>query len=159
MRDAFHEQIKAAQRDLIRAAGSIDRVVRLTSYGKSTVGRWNNPADPEHMPLTVVRMLESDTDQPLITTILAHETGRKLSEPDGQVTDAVALDALARQALVDVVDMVGSITGATSDGHVTPAEGTVISTPASRLADTVRRIQQLVGAVKAGGGLKIVAGE
>lgn len=163
MTDAFHTQIKAAQRDLIGAAGGIARVARLTDYGTSTVGRWNSPADQEHMPLKVVRLLERDTDQPLVTTILAHETGRKVLEPNGPATDAATLDAMVRRLVVDVMELAGSAAVATADKHVSPAESTTMHSPASRACDTLRQIEQLLATVKAAGGasaeLRLVQGD
>lgn len=163
MNDAWFYQVKAAQRDLIKMAGGIDRAVDLTGYAKSTVGRWNNPGDGDLMPLNAVRALEKETDQPLITTIMAHETGRKVLEPNGPITDAAALDQLVRSLLVEASEVatVGTLAGA--DGHLSPAEGTAIATPAARLAATARKIQQLAAAVQASGGapasLRVVGDE
>lgn len=163
MNDAWFYQIKAAQRDLIKMAGGLDRAVELTSFARSVVGRWNNPGDPDLMPLQAVRTLEKETDQPLITTIMAHETGRKILEPKGPVTDAAALDQLVRQALMQVSELATEATIASTDGFLTHSEATTVGNPASRLRDTVRQIEQLVGAVKAAGGapadLRIVAGD
>jgi hypothetical protein len=163
MQDAWFYQVKAAQRDLIKMAGGLDRTVEITSFARSVVGRWNNPADGDLMPLTAVRALEKETGQPLITAIMAHETGRKILEPNGPVTEAAALEQMIRQMFVDVAEL-GSIgTLAAADNHITPAEGTAISNPLDRIATTARRLQQLIGAVKAAGGasadLRLVQGE
>lgn len=152
MNDPWHYQIKAAQRDLVTMAGGIERVAELTGYSKSVVGRWNSPGDPEHMPLTAVRRLESETDQPLITTIMAHETGRKLSEPNGPATDASTLDELMRGLTIDIMEAGGETARATTDKHVSNAEKRVIYHPISRARDKVRKIEQLLGAFEAEGG-------
>jgi hypothetical protein len=163
MNDAWHYQIKAAQRDLITMAGGIERAANLTGFAKSTIGRWNNPGDPELMPLSAIRSLERETDQPLITTIMAHETGRKVLEPNGPISDAAVLEELGRSMMMDVAELVSTITNAARDNHISPAEGVTIGNPTARLRDTVRKIEQFVGAVKAGGGmpadLRLVAGD
>lgn len=152
MNDAWHYQIKAAQRDLITMAGGIERTAMLTGYSKSVVGRWSSPADPEHMPLTAVRALEKETDQPLITTIMAHETERKLTEPKGPVTDARSLDDLMRGLTIDIMEAGGETAKATSDNHVSNAEKRVIGHPISRARDKLRQMEQLLGAFEAEGG-------
>lgn len=163
MHDAWHYQIKSAQRDLVTMAGGIERSAALTGYSKSVVGRWSSTADPEHMPLTAVRRLEQETGQPLITTIMAHETGRRLSEPDGPAGDARTLDELMRGLTIDVMEAGGETARATTDNHVSPAEKRVISHPVSRARDKLRQIEQLLGAFEAEGGaaadLRLVRGQ
>lgn len=163
MNDAWHYQIKAAQRDLITMAGGIERAATLTGYSKSVAGRWNSPADPEHMPLTAVRRLEQETGQPLITTIMAHETGRRVTEPEGPATDARTLDELMRGLTIDVMEAGGETARSTADGHVTPAEQRVIRHPVARARDKLRQIEALLGTIEAEGGasadLRLVRGQ
>lgn len=161
MNDAWHYQIKAAQRDLITMAGGIERAATLTGYSKSVAGRWNSPGDPEHMPLTAVRVLERECDQPLVTSIMAHETGRKVTEPNGPVADAAMLEGVGRDLMVAVIELVGNITHSATDSFVTPAEATVMQAPASKAREALRKVERLIGAFKAQGGapadLRIVA--
>lgn len=152
MHDAWHYQIKAAQRDLITMAGGIERAATLTGYSKSVAGRWASPADPEHMPLTAIRRLEQETGQPLITTIMAHETGRRLSEPEGPGSDARTLDELMRGLTIDVMEAGGETARATTDNHISTAEKRVIRHPVVRARDKLRQIEQLLGAIEAEGG-------
>jgi hypothetical protein len=161
MNDAWHYQVKAAQRDLITMAGGIERAAQLTGYSKSVAGRWNSPSDPEQMPLTAVRILEKETDQPLITSIMAHETGRKVTEPNGPVTDAAVLEGAGRELIMAVAELVGNITHSATDSFVTPAEATVMQVPAGKARDALRKVERLIGAFKAQGGgpsdLRLVA--
>lgn len=159
MNDAWHYQIKAAQRDLIKFTGGIERAVEMTEYAKSTVGRWNNPADPELMPLSAVRALERETGRPLITSILAQETGCKLVEPNGPTGDAAALEAMVRKLVVDVMEIGSSSTTAAADKHISSSESAVIRNPVSRARDTLRQIEQFLSGVQAQGGIRLVAGE
>jgi hypothetical protein len=42
-------RIKAAQRDLIAAAGGIERVAEIVGFSKSQVGRWHHGDSPDLM--------------------------------------------------------------------------------------------------------------
>src|SRR5207237_799279 len=59
--NARHFLLKAKQRDLIAAAGGIERAATVCSYGKSTVGRWANSESSELMPLDAIFALEEET--------------------------------------------------------------------------------------------------
>lgn len=152
MVDAWHKSIKAAQRSLIDDAGGIERTAEITSFSTSVVGRWRAPNSPDHMPLNAVRILEADTGLPRITALMAHETGRKLLEPAGPVTEASALDAMIRDLLVNIAELAAKGTIVTADKHVSPTESATLDPAITRIMDTARNLEQLSAAVKAQGG-------
>src|SRR6185312_16646205 len=67
--DAWFYRLKAAQRDLIKMVGGIERAAEITSISKSHVGRWNNATDPDLMPINAALLLEAECGVPLITSV------------------------------------------------------------------------------------------
>jgi len=132
--ERWHVRFRAAQRDLIDACGGIERVAELTSYGKSTVGRWRSPGDRDEMPRPVILTLEADCGRPLITRLMNEFNGLTLAEK-GAGSEAVAgLETLAASLVEQSGRFVVETIRARGDGVVTPSE-----------ADQLRAIQAQVG--------------
>lgn len=119
--NARHFLIKAAQRDLISAAGGIERAAEICSYGKSTVGRWSKIDLPEIMPTDAVEALENETGLQIWTAAWLKSRGLKLAEDE---------PADAGNCLATEMANLGGSFGAlfadwatiAADGHATPAE-------------------------------------
>lgn len=94
--DAWFHRMKSAQRDLIKLAGGIERAAEITSFAKSSVGRWNNAGDAELMPPQAVYALEAECGVPVFTAAMAALHGRRLSDPDEHARKAG--DVLQRYA-------------------------------------------------------------
>lgn len=75
-------RMKAAQRDLIKICGGIERAAEIASLSKSAMGRFNSAIDPDIMPIPAVIALEADCGQPVVTTVLAALQGRRLTDPE-----------------------------------------------------------------------------
>lgn len=82
--NAWFHRIKAAQRDLIRLVGGIERAAEISSISKSHIGRMNNATDPELMPLHAVYALESECGVPVVTSAMAELNGRRLADPENE---------------------------------------------------------------------------
>ncbi|WP_234905678.1 hypothetical protein [Rhizobium rhizogenes] len=152
--DAFLYRIKAAQRDLIARCGGIIRVTDLVSASKSEVGRWNNGADPDLMPVGAIVVLERDCGYALVTSVLAESNGRRLTDPEEDLR--VGKDILA--AFGEIHRQTGELTNAfgaaISDGFVTSTEGTTIDRIAASLERAASDLRAGVAVVKAQGGAK-----
>lgn len=163
MNDAWFYRIKAAQRDLVKIAGGIERVVEITSTSKSHVGRWNNPADPDLMPLNAVMMLEAETGQPLVTSVMASVNGRRLSDPDGGGGEDHALIARFGSAARQAGELISTGMRAMADGRVTDAEKAEIDREAGKLERDLSKLRMSVAGGLGEGGtdtrIRIVAGE
>ncbi|MBB3608640.1 hypothetical protein [Rhizobium sp. BK602] len=152
--DAFLYRIKAAQRDLIARCGGIIRVAELVSASKSEVGRWNNGADPDVMPVGAIVVLERDCGYALVTNVLAEANGRRLTDPEEERQAGqgilTALSEIHRQT-GELTNAVGS---AISDGIVTSTEGTTIDRIAASLEIATSNLRAAAAVIKAQGGAK-----
>ncbi|MCI0999185.1 hypothetical protein HWD97_03725 [Ochrobactrum sp. C6C9] len=153
--DAWFYRLKAAQRDLIKQCGGIERSADISSFGKSTVGRWNNGTDSELMPMTAVLLLEAECGTPLVTTVMAELNGRRLADPDefGKGTGNI----LARYA--EAVRQSGELMAvgaqAFADGKVTPAEATQLDRVASDVERSISEFRKLLAEARVDG-LRVV---
>ncbi|MCM2292273.1 hypothetical protein NAC44_08025 [Allorhizobium sp. BGMRC 0089] len=161
--DAWFHRIKAAQRDLIRMVGGIERAAEISSVSKSHVGRMNNATDPELMPISVVFALESECGVPLVTSAMAELNGRRLADPDAER----AADWNVLASYTDVVRKAADLTSggamAIADMVVTPAEAHKMDRDAAELQRGIGQLRQALAAVIARGGervgLHLVKGE
>ncbi|MEY9196617.1 hypothetical protein ABIA16_001733 [Sinorhizobium fredii] len=151
--DAFLYRVKAAQRDLIERCGGIERAVTITGFSKSQVGRWNNPNDPDLMPIGAVRALEQDCRQPLITAVMAEANGRRLSDPEAdRQADVNVLTAHAEVMRLSG-DLANAMAMAISDGHFTPTEASAVDRAASSLEKAMSELRAMAAVIKARGGM------
>ncbi|WP_265518940.1 hypothetical protein [Nitratireductor luteus] len=150
-------RIKAAQRDLVAAAGGIERVAGIVGYGKSTVGRWNNGDNPDLMPLDAVWTLELEANAPLVTSALAELGGRRLTATESE-TDAAA-DIIRGHAEVcrKASEMMATMAAALTDGRITPAEAMAYDRRLSELSDLVADCRKQAAEVRGAGGFFVVA--
>ena len=162
MNDAWFYRIKAAQRDLIKFAGGIERAVDICSSSRSQVGRWNNPGDPDLMPLNAVMMLEGETGQPLITSVMAAINGRRLTDPDGGGQDE-ALVARFGAASRAAGELISTGMSAFADGQVTDAERTEMDRECGKLEQHLRDLRMSLAGGRGAGGtsarISIVRGD
>jgi len=153
--DAWFYRLKAAQRDLIKQCGGIERSADISSFGKSTVGRWNNATDAELMPMTAVLLLEAECGTPLVTSVMADLNGRRLADPDefGQGVGNI----LSRYA--ETVRHAGELmaTGAQAfaDNKVTPAEATQLDRVAADVERSLSEFRRLLAGARSEG-LRVV---
>ena len=151
---AWFHRIKAAQRDLIRMAGGIERAAEITSVSSSHIGRMNNARDTDLMPISVVIALEEECGIPIVTSAMAELNGRRLSDP--------AAERAAEQTVLssygDVARKSGDLLSggaiAFSDGRVSPAEAHKMDRDAADLEIEISRFRQALALVKARGGEK-----
>jgi len=151
--NARHFLIKARQRDLIAAAGGIERAAAICSFGKSTVGRWANSDSPELMPLEAVFLLEEETGRFDMTEAIVQARGRTLADSDVLAASANS-SVMERhaEALAQFGELatVGAL--AFADMKLTPAEATQIDRVAAKLLDAVGELRKAAAHVRGAGG-------
>lgn len=152
MSDAIHFRLKAAQRDLISRCGGIARCVELTSFSQSQVGRWNNPNDPELMPLGAIVVLEGDCRFPLITAVLADNSGRRLTDPDAEVRQEISVLISHSDVMRQSAEISHALAMAIADGKVTPSEAHTLDRPAAAMESSLSTFRMSLAAIKARGG-------
>lgn len=152
--DAFFHRVKAAQRDMIRLAGGIERAAEIANISKSHMGRMNNPSDGELMTLSVVVALENDIGQPLVTSVLAEANGRRLTDPEAdRKAEANVLTGHA-ELLRHSAEAAHSMALAIADGHVSPAEASTVDRSLSQLQQATNDLRGMLAGIKARGGDK-----
>lgn len=147
-----HNRIKGAQRHLIDRCGGIGGAVEITSYGKSNVGRWNNPTDPDLMPISAVLALEADCGEPLVTAVMAELNGRRLSDPDGDEAAPATVFSRHAETVRRAGELMAAGAQAFSDGRVTPTEMLLLGQLANDLQSAVADLQMALASGKAEGG-------
>ncbi|MDQ0456025.1 hypothetical protein [Rhizobium paknamense] len=153
--DAWFHRIKAAQRDLIRLVGGIERAALISSVSKSHIGRMNNATDPELMPISVVFALESECGVPLVTSALAELNGRRLSDPGAEQ----AADRNVLTSYTAVVQRAADLTSggavAIADMVVTPVEARKMDRDAAEVELAVSELRKALAVVIERGGEKL----
>lgn len=152
--DAFLYRIKAAQRDLIERCGGIMRVESLTGYSKSQVGRWNNPSEPDQMPVGAIRSLEADCGVALVTAVLAEANGRRLTDPEAERARDVSILSSLGSVGSEFGEMMNAAAMAIADGHVSPNESATIDRFASQMERSLSALRCALASAKAAGGEK-----
>ena len=156
---ARHFRIKAAQRDLIAAAGGIERAADFCSYGKSTVGRWANIDAPEWMPLDAVDKLESETGLTHFTRAWVETRGLKLAEPDAREEQVACLTTEIAGFVGEFGTLMAEWALTSADGHATPGEANRLRRFLPTMRDRLSKIEEQLAAIHAAGGLSLVKSE
>lgn len=154
MHDPFQPRIKAAQRDLIEACGTVRRIEEKFNYSKSQVGRWGDAKAPDLMPIDAIRRLEEDCGIPFVTSVMAEVTGRRLTDPETEREAAVSVMQSHADVIREFAELSGQMALAFADGHMTPAEATVADRAAASMEEAARQLRNSLAVVKAAGGVK-----
>lgn len=155
--EVWRTRIRGAQRDLIRAAGGLDRVAELLKRSIGHVGRWNTPDGTEYMPLAVILILEDDTKKPVFTKVMAQMLhDRDLTEPHG----GGAPDDGVLEVIAEAVESAGKFGGQalrfSADGDMSEAELRMLDRTASELERDVAEVREV--AARRRSQLKLVRG-
>lgn len=161
--DAWFHRIKAAQRDLIRVGGGIERAAEICSISKTQMGRFNNAADPDLMPLQVVAALEAESGRPFVTAAMAAEQGRRLTDPQEDRAADVSVMAGYAELMRQNAEVVNALAVAVSDGMVTPVEAQTVDRALASMQNATQTLRESMAVIKARGATKaalsIVPGE
>lgn len=153
--NARHFLLKARQRDLIAAAGGIERAASICSYSKSTVGRWNSPDSPEIMELPAIFALEEECGRFDMSEAICAARGRRFAEVEQAAANGSVMAAHA-EAVVAMGELMSEGAIAFADGRLTPAEGAQIDRAAAKLAEATADYRKVLAAARGAGGQKVV---
>ncbi|MBD9445780.1 MULTISPECIES: phage regulatory CII family protein [unclassified Rhizobium] len=152
--DAWFHRVKAAQRDLIKLAGGIDRAAEISSVSPSHIGRMNNPRDTDLMPLSVVFALESECGVPVVTQAMAELSGRRLSDPDAEHKANVNVLTSYSDVMQKAAALMAAGASAMADGIVTPTEAHSMDREAANIERGLSSFRQALAVIKANGATK-----
>lgn len=156
--NARHFLLKAKQRDLIAAAGGIERAAAVCSFGKSTVGRWANTESPELMPLEAVFALEEECGRFDMSEGIAAARGRRFADTEVSAADNVSVMASHADAVVQMGELMTAGALAFADGKLTPAEASQIDKAVASVERSLAEYRKVVAGVRGVGGLSLVGG-
>lgn len=158
--DAWFYRLKAAQRDLIKFVGGIERAAEITSMSKSQVGRWNNAGDSEVMSVPAALLLEAECGQAPFTTVMAELNGRRVSDPDAEARAQACVWATHAETARKAAELLAKGALAMADGKVTAAEASGLDQAASELMTAVADLRMATAGVRAEGAatLGVIAG-
>lgn len=155
--NAWFHRIKAAQRDLIKMCGGIERVSLITSVSSSHVGRWNNVKDTDLMPISAIITLEADCSVPVVTTAMADLNGFRVEDPE----KAAKVTTTIMSALSETVQQAGELfaagAAAAADGLYTPAELHQLDRCASTVLAKLSGLRNTLAAAHDDGDLRTVS--
>lgn len=161
--EAWFHRLKAAQRDLIRLCGGIERAAEISSVSISHVGRMNNPKDGEIMPIAVVIALEAECQQAPVTAVMANLNGRRLTDPEEERVAAANILSTYSDLKRSGADLDMEMALSMADGNFSPSELQRVDQAAARKQDSLSDLRAALAAGKATGGakasLKIVSGD
>jgi len=155
--DRWLLRLRAAQRDLIEACGTIERVAELTSMSKSQVGRWRSPTDTDLMPINCAMILEEDCGRPLLTRVMADFAGYTLTAPDEREARIACLSTQVAELVGKVSSLMARTAQAGSDGFYSVAEVNDLLKINSGVRTVADQLDDVLATVKAAGGLSTIA--
>lgn len=156
--NARHFLLKAKQRDLIAAAGGIERAAMICSYSKSVVGRWYNLDSPELMELPAIFALEEETGRFDMSEAISSARGRRFAEDEAKPVNGCVMSAHA-ETVVRMGELMTEGALAFADGQLTPAETQRIDRALSKVEAGTAEYRKILAGARAQGGLKVVGGE
>lgn len=161
--EAWFHRLKAAQRDLIRLCGGIERAAEIASLSATQMGRMNNPKDSEIMTIPVIIALEAECQQAPVTAIMANLNGRRLTDPEEERTAATNILSSYSEMKRTAADLDMEMALSMADGNFTPSELQRVDQVAAKKQDALSDLRAALAAGKATGGtraaLKIVGSE
>jgi hypothetical protein len=156
--DRWFFRLRAAQRDLIEACGTIERVAELTSMSKSQVGRWRSPTDADLMPVNCAMILEEDCGRPLISMVMADFSGYSLVAPDQRGKNIACLSTQVADLVGQVSSLMARTAQAGSDGFYSVAEVNELQKINSVVRSVADRLDDVLASAKAEGGVSVIRG-
>lgn len=156
--EAWFHRLKAAQRDLIKTCGGIERCVEITSMSKSQVGRWNNAIDNDLMPLNAVYLLEAECGVLCVTSALASLNNRRLAEADAVERQNINILTNFSETVQHAGELMNIGSVAFADGKITTAEATQMDRATSELELRASKLRRALAAAK-NGALRVIGGD
>ena len=123
-------KLKAASRALVATVGGAVAAAAVTRGDHQSVSRYGS-AHPDNadrfMPIDVLADLESESEQPVLTRVLAEMSGYLLVPVPRAVGSGTALGQVTAAALKETSQVFVELADALGDSRLTPAEAKTIS--------------------------------
>lgn len=157
--NARHFMLKARQRDLIAAAGGVERASAICNYGKSTVGRWHHADSTEIMPLDAIFALEEETGRFDMSEAIAASRGRRFADAD-VAAEAANASVMERHAAVTVKvgELMTVAALAFADGKLTPAEMREIDKTTAGVQVELTELRSAIAGAGRDGSISLIKG-
>ena len=157
--NARHFLLKAKQRDLIAAAGGIERAAGVCNFSKSAVGRWAHADSPDLMPLDAIFALEEETGRHDMSEAIATARGRRFADEDivAQAANACVMSSHAA-ALVEFGELVTAGAIAFADGKLTPSEAVQLDKAAADVERALADLRKSTAHARGEGGISLIRG-
>lgn len=136
-------RVKAATRDLIKRAGTIERAAEITGLSTSQLHRCgSNSSEHESsiLPLLAVFLLEADVGRPIVTEVMAAATGSDVTREEGEYTSG--------PVPVDFTETLGAVAGLCSETARALEDGVVSGTEALRICEAVVKATDKIEALQ-----------
>ncbi len=147
-----HFRLKAAVRDLIAAAGGLERTAAICGLGKSTVGRWQD-ADRDDFPnLAYVAQLEAECGRCDVSRAMADLAGLPVGSRPREAEGNACLMATHAEAVTHAAALMAEGAMAFSDSHVTPSEANAMDRAAQRLEEALGDYRKVLAGIRGEGG-------
>jgi hypothetical protein len=112
--------IKGSTRDLIAAAGGIDRISLFLGCGKTVVGNWNNWDMADQMPHWAMIALEADLGRSILSSAYARLPAATESASPASRVRSLSMETAT--IMHEVSEYLGAHSEALSDGEYSLAE-------------------------------------
>lgn len=156
--NASHFRLKAAIRDLVAAAGGIERAADICTLGKSTIARWQDAEARDFPNVWHVRALEAECGRADVSRAMGEASGLAIGNRPASGADNACLMAAHADAAVKAAAMLTEGAMAFSDNAVTPAELVRMDDAVQQLEEAAARYRQQLARARAEGGLSLVVG-
>lgn len=157
--NARHFMLKARQRDLIAAAGGVERASAICNYSKSAVGRWHHADSTDVMPLDAIFALEEETGRFDMSEAIAAARGRRFADVDvaASAANASVMEQHAA-ATVRIGELMTVAALAFADGKLTPAEARQLDKATAGVQEQLDELRKAAASAGREGSISLVNG-
>lgn len=122
LKQPWFRAVKAANRDLIREAGGIERVAVFLGVSPALVGNYNNWNLADLMPPPEMIALEQDLGRPVLSRAYAALSGGVVTDPDPGAVGGRCVMAEASGVMSEFSEFFGSYSRKVADGEIDEAD-------------------------------------
>lgn len=137
-RDAWFFRMKAAQRDLIKACGGIERSAEIAEQSIAQIGRCNNAETDDLLSARAKAKLEADCGYPWVTRVELQALGFEVHQTAVVNSDRAGdVHGTTSRVVAEASDVMRAYSDALADGKITPADIAILQKELGELAHAV----------------------
>lgn len=134
-RDTWFNRMKAAQRDLIKACGGIERSAEIAEISAAQIGRCNNTETDDLLSARAKAKLEADCGYPWVTRAELQLLGFDIHKTAAINSDQVAdVHSTTSRVVAEASDVMRAYSLALADGKITLADIAMLQKELGELA-------------------------